>query len=276
MGNLKLRWFVQVANTASGRCLWSNMCAYTGLKKKPCIFTTLRMPEKIIFIISLGWSNWQHDLLSTMPITRVGQPDPAGRQADWSGHPRFGKWSNLRVWDFYWEYAGSGGVKNSSPGKPLRECCRLSRRLQHSLNKNPIPASWIIYQNMGDRSNQLAVLQNRAAWHEWLPLWTTQYVCNAFSFVLLKGDCFILRCMVKYPKKKVCFISWEWRICKCWWTVASTWIWYRASSRKSKVRNIGQRWMSTGNWYACTTTSGQPLTSIKPGEINYWEPCYRH
>ena len=148
-------------------------------------------------------------------------------------------------------------------GTPL-----LPRRLQHILNKNPIPRSRIVHQHMGHGAYQLAVLNNRASAHGWLPLWTTRYVCKAFSFVLLIANCFILRCMVKYPKKKVCFVLWEWRICKCWWTAESTWIWYRVSSRKSKVRNIGQCWMSTGIWYACTTILDQLSTSIKPGEIN--------
>ena len=66
------------------------VCAYRIEEETVYIYHFADAP-KIIFIISLGWSNWQHDLLSTMPITRVGQPDPAGRQADWSGHPRFGK-----------------------------------------------------------------------------------------------------------------------------------------------------------------------------------------
>ena len=60
-----------------------------------------------------------------MTITRVRQPDPAGRQADWSGHPRAGERSDGGVRDLYREYAGGGGVKKQLsrrgfPGEPVR------------------------------------------------------------------------------------------------------------------------------------------------------------
>ena len=84
---------------------------------------------------------------------------------------------------------------------------QLPRRLQHILDKDPVPRRRIVHQHMGHRPDQPAVLQDRAAGHEWLSLWTTRHVCIAFSFVLVKANCFLLRCMVKYPEKKVCFIS---------------------------------------------------------------------
>ena len=42
---------------------------------------------------------------------------------------------------------------------------RLSRRLQHILNKYSIPSRRVIYQDMGYRAYQLAVLDDRAAGH---------------------------------------------------------------------------------------------------------------
>ena len=41
----------------------------------------------------------------------------------------------------------------------------LSRRIQHILNKNPIPSRRIIYQHMRHRSNELPILNDRAAAH---------------------------------------------------------------------------------------------------------------
>ena len=46
-----------------------------------------------------------------MPITRVRQPDPAGRQVGRRGDPRAGERSDGGVRDLYREYAGGGGVK---------------------------------------------------------------------------------------------------------------------------------------------------------------------
>ena len=56
-----------------------------------------------------------------MTITRVRQPDPAGWQAGRRGEPCAGKRSDGGVRDLYREYAGGGGVKNSSPGEVSRE-----------------------------------------------------------------------------------------------------------------------------------------------------------
>ena len=56
-----------------------------------------------------------------MPITRVRQPDPAGRQAGRGGEPCAGERSDGGVRYLYREYAGGGGVKNSSPGEVFRE-----------------------------------------------------------------------------------------------------------------------------------------------------------
>ena len=40
------------------------------------------------------------------------------------------------------------------------------RRLQHILDKDPVPRRRIVHQHMGHRPNQPAVLQDRAARHE--------------------------------------------------------------------------------------------------------------
>ena len=45
-------------------------------------------------------------------------------------------------------------------GTPL-----LPRRVQHILNKNPVPRSRIVHQHMGHGAYQLAVLNNRASAH---------------------------------------------------------------------------------------------------------------
>ena len=41
----------------------------------------------------------------------------------------------------------------------------LPRRVQHILNKNPVPRSRIVHQHMGHSAYQLAVLNNRASAH---------------------------------------------------------------------------------------------------------------
>ena len=41
----------------------------------------------------------------------------------------------------------------------------LSRRIQHILNKYPVPSRRIIYQNMGHCAHQLAILNDGAAAH---------------------------------------------------------------------------------------------------------------
>ena len=55
--------------------------------------------------------------------------------------------------------------RTSSPGKPLRESCFSPRRVQHILDKNPIPRSRIVHQHMGHGAYQLAVLNNRTSAH---------------------------------------------------------------------------------------------------------------
>ena len=45
-------------------------------------------------------------------------------------------------------------------GTPL-----LPRRVQHILDKNPVPRSRIVHQHMGHGAYQLAVLNNRASAH---------------------------------------------------------------------------------------------------------------
>ena len=45
-------------------------------------------------------------------------------------------------------------------GTPL-----LPRRVQHILNKNPVPRSRIVHQYMGHGAYQLTVLNNRASAH---------------------------------------------------------------------------------------------------------------
>ena len=45
-------------------------------------------------------------------------------------------------------------------GTPL-----LPRRVQHILDKNPVPRSRIVHQHMGHGAYQLAVLDNRASAH---------------------------------------------------------------------------------------------------------------
>ena len=56
-----------------------------------------------------------------MAITRVGFANPPGWKTGWGGDPCAGERSDGGVRDLYREYAGSGGVKNSSPGEVFRE-----------------------------------------------------------------------------------------------------------------------------------------------------------
>ena len=42
----------------------------------------------------------------------------------------------------------------------------LPRRVQHILNKNPVPRSRIVHQYMGHRTHKFSVLQNGASAHE--------------------------------------------------------------------------------------------------------------
>ena len=56
-----------------------------------------------------------------MTITRVGLAHPPGRKTGRGGDPCAGERSDGGVRDLYREYAGSGGVKNSSPGEVFRE-----------------------------------------------------------------------------------------------------------------------------------------------------------
>ena len=56
-----------------------------------------------------------------MTITRVGLAHPPGRKTGRGGDPCAGERSNGGVRDLYREYAGGGGVKNSSPGEVFRE-----------------------------------------------------------------------------------------------------------------------------------------------------------
>ena len=68
---------------------------------------------------------YKYIVLSTMPITRVGQPDPAGRKTGRGGDPCAGERSDGGVRDLYREYAGGGGVKKQLsrrgfPGEPVR------------------------------------------------------------------------------------------------------------------------------------------------------------
>ena len=46
-------------------------------------------------------------------------------------------------------------------GTPL-----LPRRVQHILNKNPVPRSRIVHQHMGHRPDQFSVLEDGRARHE--------------------------------------------------------------------------------------------------------------
>ena len=41
----------------------------------------------------------------------------------------------------------------------------LCRRVQHIFYKNAISGGWVIYKNMGDSANQLAVLNNGTTGH---------------------------------------------------------------------------------------------------------------
>ena len=54
--------------------------------------------------------HYKHIVLSIMTITRVRQSHFARWETDKRRHPCSGKWSNFRVWDLYWEYAGGGWV----------------------------------------------------------------------------------------------------------------------------------------------------------------------
>ena len=76
------------------------VCAYRIEEETVYIYHFADAP-KIIFIISLGWSNWQHDLLSTMPITRVRQSHFAGRQAHRRRDPCAGQRPGLGIWHLY-------------------------------------------------------------------------------------------------------------------------------------------------------------------------------
>ena len=51
----------------------------------------------------------------------------------------------------------------------------LSRRVQHVINKNPIPSRRVIDQNVCNRADQLPILNDRAAAHGRLALWTTVF-----------------------------------------------------------------------------------------------------
>ena len=50
--------------------------------------------------------------------------------------------------------------------RPPRQREALCRRIQHIFNKNSVSSCWIIYQNMGNGTDQFAVLNNRWAGHE--------------------------------------------------------------------------------------------------------------
>ena len=54
-------------------------------------------------------------------------------------------------------------VKKDRGQSPLSN--HLSRRLQHILDKNPIPLRGIVYENMGHSANQFSVLDDRTAAH---------------------------------------------------------------------------------------------------------------
>ena len=56
-----------------------------------------------------------------MTITRVGFAHIAGWKTHWGRDPCAGERSDGGVRDLYREYAGGGGVKNSSPGEVFRE-----------------------------------------------------------------------------------------------------------------------------------------------------------
>ena len=56
------------------------------------------------------------------------------------------------------------GTKKDRGKIPLS--MRLSRRLQHILNKNPVSSCWIIHQNMGNCAHQFSVLDNGTAAQE--------------------------------------------------------------------------------------------------------------
>ena len=47
-----------------------------------------------------------------MTITRERKSNPPGRQTGWRGDPCFSERSDERVWDFYREYAGGGGIND--------------------------------------------------------------------------------------------------------------------------------------------------------------------
>ena len=55
---------------------------------------------------------------------------------------------------------------------------RLSCRIQHILDKNPIPPRWIIHQHMGHRAHQPAVLDDGAAAHVCVNIGTTFFSVN--------------------------------------------------------------------------------------------------
>ena len=60
-------------------------------------------------------------MLSIMTITRVRQPDPAGRKTGRGSDPCAGEPAEYGLWDLYRKDAGRGGIKNSSPGEVFRE-----------------------------------------------------------------------------------------------------------------------------------------------------------
>ena len=54
--------------------------------------------------------------------------------------------------------------KKTGANRPLSEL--LSRRIQHILNENTIPACRVVYKDMGHCADQLPILDNRTARHE--------------------------------------------------------------------------------------------------------------
>jgi hypothetical protein len=49
------------------------------------------------------------------------------------------------------------------------------RRVQHIFNENAVTGCRIVYKNVGDRTDELAVLNNRATAHECVQVGTTHF-----------------------------------------------------------------------------------------------------
>ena len=64
----------------------------------------------------------------------------------------------------------------------------LSCGIQHILDEDTIAPRRVVHQNVGHRPYQLAVLQDGAAAHERLSLWTTCYEPKSYPLLLFHHD----------------------------------------------------------------------------------------